>query len=102
MTCQSVLGAEGLSLAFRHIVSSLLWYCTQQSSEELLHEVIICVGYFTVNHPDNQVNQLDPELHWHHIAIVPGKEEKIIYMYNSKRRCLRKKNPHYFSFWIMT
>uniref|UniRef100_A0A669CPM3 S-phase cyclin A-associated protein in the ER n=1 Tax=Oreochromis niloticus TaxID=8128 RepID=A0A669CPM3_ORENI len=52
---QSVLGAEGLSLAFRHIVSSLLWYCTQQSSEELLHEVIICVGYFTVNHPDNQM-----------------------------------------------
>ncbi|XP_069564774.1 S phase cyclin A-associated protein in the endoplasmic reticulum isoform X3 [Brachyistius frenatus] len=52
---QSVLGAEGLSLAFRHIVSSLLWYCTQHSSEELLHQVIICVGYFTVNHPDNQV-----------------------------------------------
>ncbi|XP_037622964.1 S phase cyclin A-associated protein in the endoplasmic reticulum isoform X3 [Sebastes umbrosus] len=52
---QSVLGAEGLSLAFRHIVSSLLWYCTQHSSDELLHEVIICVGYFTVNHPDNQV-----------------------------------------------
>ncbi|XP_067445863.1 S phase cyclin A-associated protein in the endoplasmic reticulum isoform X3 [Thunnus thynnus] len=54
-TFQSVLGAEGLSLAFRHVVSSLLWYCTQHSSEELLHEVIICVGYFTVNHPDNQV-----------------------------------------------
>ncbi|XP_053093175.1 S phase cyclin A-associated protein in the endoplasmic reticulum isoform X4 [Pangasianodon hypophthalmus] len=52
---QSVLGAEGLSLAFRHIVSSLLWYCSQNSSENLLHEVIICVGYFTVNHPDNQV-----------------------------------------------
>uniref|UniRef100_A0A3Q3FXG2 S-phase cyclin A-associated protein in the ER n=1 Tax=Labrus bergylta TaxID=56723 RepID=A0A3Q3FXG2_9LABR len=52
---QCVLGAEGLSLAFRHIVSSLLWYCTQHSSDELLHEVIICVGYFTVNHPDNQV-----------------------------------------------
>ncbi|XP_061826376.2 S phase cyclin A-associated protein in the endoplasmic reticulum isoform X3 [Nerophis lumbriciformis] len=52
---QTVLGAEGLSLAFRHIVSSLLWYCTQHSAEELLHEVIICVGYFTVNHPDNQV-----------------------------------------------
>ncbi|XP_037306786.2 S phase cyclin A-associated protein in the endoplasmic reticulum isoform X3 [Pungitius pungitius] len=52
---QSVLGAEGLSLAFRHIVSSLLWYCTQHSSEDLLHEVIICVGYFTVNHTDNQV-----------------------------------------------
>uniref|UniRef100_A0A673IJT5 S phase cyclin A-associated protein in the endoplasmic reticulum-like n=1 Tax=Sinocyclocheilus rhinocerous TaxID=307959 RepID=A0A673IJT5_9TELE len=52
---QCVLGAEGLSLAFRHIVSSLLWYCSQHSSEELLHELIICVGYFTVNHPDNQV-----------------------------------------------
>ncbi|KAJ8248775.1 hypothetical protein GJAV_G00227600 [Gymnothorax javanicus] len=52
---QSVLGAEGLSLAFRHIVGSLLWYCSQRPSEELLHEVIICVGYFTVNHPDNQV-----------------------------------------------
>ncbi|XP_071273005.1 S phase cyclin A-associated protein in the endoplasmic reticulum isoform X6 [Salvelinus alpinus] len=52
---QTVLGAEGLSLAFRHIVSSLLWYCSQHSSEELLHEVLICVGYFTVNHPDNQV-----------------------------------------------
>jgi len=58
VTGQSVLGAEGLSLAFRHIVSSLLWYCTQHSSEELLHEVIISVGYFTVNHPDNQVNHL--------------------------------------------
>ncbi|XP_051546067.1 S phase cyclin A-associated protein in the endoplasmic reticulum-like isoform X3 [Myxocyprinus asiaticus] len=52
---QTVLGAEGLSLAFRHIVSCLLWYCSQHSSEELLHELIICVGYFTVNHPDNQV-----------------------------------------------
>uniref|UniRef100_A0AAV2L0V9 U1-type domain-containing protein n=1 Tax=Knipowitschia caucasica TaxID=637954 RepID=A0AAV2L0V9_KNICA len=51
---QSVLGAEGLSLAFRHVVSSLLWYCSQHSSQSLLHEVIICVGYFTVNHPDNQ------------------------------------------------
>lgn len=58
-TRQSVLGAEGLSLAFRHIVSSLLWYCTQHSSEDLLHEVIICVGYFTVNHTDNQVNRLE-------------------------------------------
>ncbi|KAK7891559.1 hypothetical protein WMY93_023522 [Mugilogobius chulae] len=42
---QSVLGAEGLSLAFRHVVSSLLWYCSQHSSQALLHEVIICVGY---------------------------------------------------------
>ncbi|TSM52313.1 S phase cyclin A-associated protein in the endoplasmic reticulum [Bagarius yarrelli] len=60
---QTVLGSEGLSLAFRHIVSSLLWYCSQNSSEELLHEVIICVGYFTVNHPDNQVSKVATENH---------------------------------------
>ncbi|XP_078286221.1 S phase cyclin A-associated protein in the endoplasmic reticulum isoform X1 [Rhinoraja longicauda] len=54
-TFQAVCGAEGLSLAFRHIVSSLLWYCYHQTSEDLLHEVIVCVGYFTINHPDNQV-----------------------------------------------
>uniref|UniRef100_A0ACB8E5H7 Uncharacterized protein n=1 Tax=Sphaerodactylus townsendi TaxID=933632 RepID=A0ACB8E5H7_9SAUR len=51
---QSIVGAEGLSLAFRHIVNSLLWHCSQHTCEALLHEVIICVGYFTVNHPDNQ------------------------------------------------
>ncbi|XP_015981269.2 S phase cyclin A-associated protein in the endoplasmic reticulum isoform X1 [Rousettus aegyptiacus] len=52
---QSVVGAEGLSLAFRHIASSLLGHCSQVSCESLLHEVIVCVGFFTVNHPDNQV-----------------------------------------------
>ncbi|KAH0509695.1 S phase cyclin A-associated protein in the endoplasmic reticulum [Microtus ochrogaster] len=52
---QSIVGAEGLSLAFRHMASSLLGHCNQVSCESLLHEVIVCVGYFTVNHPDNQV-----------------------------------------------
>ncbi|XP_053128233.1 S phase cyclin A-associated protein in the endoplasmic reticulum isoform X2 [Hemicordylus capensis] len=52
---QSIVGAEGLSLAFRHTVSSLLWHCSQHTCEALLHEVIVCVGYFTVNHLDNQV-----------------------------------------------
>nr|XP_060611921.1 S phase cyclin A-associated protein in the endoplasmic reticulum [Anolis sagrei ordinatus] len=52
---QSVVGAEGLSLAFRHITSSLLWHCSQHTCEALLHEVIVCIGYFTVNHLDNQV-----------------------------------------------
>ncbi|XP_013924848.1 PREDICTED: S phase cyclin A-associated protein in the endoplasmic reticulum-like [Thamnophis sirtalis] len=52
---QSVVGAEGLSLAFRHIISSLLWHCAHHTCEVLLHEVIVCVGYFTVNHSDNQV-----------------------------------------------
>ncbi|KAM4039548.1 S phase cyclin A-associated protein in the endoplasmic reticulum isoform 2-T2 [Anomaloglossus baeobatrachus] len=52
---QSVVGAEGLSLAFRHVISSLIWFCTQYTCEDLLHEIIVCVGYFTVNHTDNQV-----------------------------------------------
>ncbi|XP_018423604.1 PREDICTED: S phase cyclin A-associated protein in the endoplasmic reticulum isoform X2 [Nanorana parkeri] len=52
---QSVVGAEGLSLAFRHVISSLIWFCTQYTCEELLHEIIVCVGYFTVNNLDNQV-----------------------------------------------
>ncbi|XP_072258129.1 S phase cyclin A-associated protein in the endoplasmic reticulum isoform X1 [Pyxicephalus adspersus] len=52
---QSVVGAEGLSLAFRHVISSLIWFCTQYSCEELLREIIVCVGYFTVNNLDNQV-----------------------------------------------
>ncbi|XP_075064526.1 S phase cyclin A-associated protein in the endoplasmic reticulum isoform X2 [Mixophyes fleayi] len=52
---QFVVGAEGLSLAFRHVISSLIWFCTQYTCEDLLHEIIVCVGYFTVNHPDNQV-----------------------------------------------
>ncbi|XP_064608297.1 S phase cyclin A-associated protein in the endoplasmic reticulum-like isoform X2 [Liolophura sinensis] len=52
---QKTLGAEGLSLEFRHIASYLIWFCSEKSSEELLHEVILCVGYFTALHPDNQV-----------------------------------------------
>ncbi|XP_040199050.1 S phase cyclin A-associated protein in the endoplasmic reticulum isoform X3 [Rana temporaria] len=52
---QSVVGAEGLSLAFRHVISYLIWFCTQYTCEELLHEIIVCVGYFTVNNLDNQV-----------------------------------------------
>ncbi|XP_005393532.1 PREDICTED: S phase cyclin A-associated protein in the endoplasmic reticulum isoform X3 [Chinchilla lanigera] len=52
---QSIVGAEGLSLAFRHMASSLLGHCSHVSCESLLHEVIVCVGYFTVNNPDNQV-----------------------------------------------
>lgn len=51
---QGTLGEEGLSLEFRHIASYLIWYCGHMNSEELLHEVVLCVGYFSVLHPDNQ------------------------------------------------
>jgi len=51
---QTVLGSEGISLEFRHIASYLLYYCQHHSQVELLNQVIILVGYFTANHPDNQ------------------------------------------------
>ena len=52
---QATLGKEGTSLEFRHIASYLLWYCSHWPNDELLHEVILCVGYFTVLNHDNQV-----------------------------------------------
>jgi len=51
---QTVLGSEGISLEFRHIASYLLYYCQHHSQTDLLNQVIILVGYFTANHPDNQ------------------------------------------------
>ncbi|XP_068081995.1 S phase cyclin A-associated protein in the endoplasmic reticulum [Anabrus simplex] len=52
---QSVLGAEGISLQFRHIASYLLWYCSYDKEKELLHEVVRVVGFFAVRNPDNQM-----------------------------------------------
>ncbi|KAK9873920.1 hypothetical protein WA026_002274 [Henosepilachna vigintioctopunctata] len=68
---QEVLGAEGISLQFRHIASHLLWSCAASNISEsnsnkgsaqdedilqtLLHEVIIVTGYFSVNNHDNQM-----------------------------------------------
>ncbi|XP_056020838.1 S phase cyclin A-associated protein in the endoplasmic reticulum-like isoform X2 [Ostrea edulis] len=52
---QKALGEEGMSLEFRHIASYLMWYCSRLPCEELLHEVILCVGYFTILNPENQI-----------------------------------------------
>ena len=52
---QNVLGCEGVSLEFRHIASYLLYYCQHHNQTQLMNLVIVLVGYFTANHPDNQV-----------------------------------------------
>lgn len=67
---QEVLGAEGISLQFRHIAGHLLWSCAsppaiagkQQDQaaladayQDLLHEVIHVIGYFAVSNHENQV-----------------------------------------------
>ena len=51
---QNNLGAEGVSLEFRHICTHLLWYCSNTNAK-LLHEVIVCVGNFTYKNKLNQV-----------------------------------------------
>ncbi|XP_071451801.1 S phase cyclin A-associated protein in the endoplasmic reticulum [Hetaerina americana] len=51
---QNVLGAEGISLQFRHIASYLLWYCSHHRERDLLHEVVRVVGFFAVGNHDNQ------------------------------------------------
>ncbi|CAH1955002.1 unnamed protein product [Acanthoscelides obtectus] len=67
---QIVLGAEGISLQFRHICSHLLWCCASPTIpkshdkedaiiaaayQELLHQVIIVVGYFAAENFENQM-----------------------------------------------
>ncbi|XP_046858949.1 S phase cyclin A-associated protein in the endoplasmic reticulum-like isoform X2 [Xenia sp. Carnegie-2017] len=52
---QDSLGCEGISLQFRHIVAHILRVCSAETNHELLHEVILIIGYFTVLNPENQV-----------------------------------------------
>jgi len=44
-----------MSLEFRHIGSYLLWYCQHLAEDDLLHELVLCIGYFCVLNRDNQV-----------------------------------------------
>ena len=55
---QGSLGEEGMSLEFRHIGSYLLWYCHHHAEDDLLHELVLCIGYFCVLNHDNQVKVL--------------------------------------------
>ena len=73
---QNLLGEECLSLQLRHISSYLIWYLNLNSNnsstngnitqtnvnnltnikcEEVLHEIILLIGYFTVLNEENQV-----------------------------------------------
>ncbi|KAF2882420.1 hypothetical protein ILUMI_23739 [Ignelater luminosus] len=70
---QGVLGAEGISLQFRHIASHLIWCCASptlpkpsapnknnsasaaETHQQLLHEAIIVAGYFAIGDQDNQM-----------------------------------------------
>ncbi|XP_057369813.1 S phase cyclin A-associated protein in the endoplasmic reticulum-like [Daphnia carinata] len=56
-TFQAILGAEGVSLEFRHIASFLLWYGVNVQSPvgHLLNLTILCIGYFATGHHDNQM-----------------------------------------------
>eukprot|EP00794_Sanderia_malayensis_P010037 gene10037-11063_t len=52
---QSILAAEGNSLQLRSVANYLLRYCSTQNCDELLFELVITIGYFTVMHKDNQI-----------------------------------------------
>ena len=51
---QILLSEESLSLQIRHLTSFLLWYCTQTNTNDLLNEIILLIGYFTVLNAENQ------------------------------------------------
>ncbi|PNF23179.1 hypothetical protein B7P43_G03654 [Cryptotermes secundus] len=67
---QSVLGAEGISLQFRHIASYLLWYCSYDKEKELLHEVVRVVGFFAVRNQENQNDQVKKDEVAGHVARI--------------------------------
>jgi len=52
---QEILGAEGNCLQFKSVANFLLRYSSSQSCDELLSEIVISIGYFTVLNKDNQI-----------------------------------------------
>eukprot|EP00112_Aurelia_sp_Birch-Aquarium-sp1_P014789 Seg321.6 transcript_id=Seg321.6/GoldUCD/mRNA.D3Y31 product="S phase cyclin A-associated protein in the endoplasmic reticulum" protein_id=Seg321.6/GoldUCD/D3Y31 len=52
---QDILGAEGNCLQFRSIANYILRYCSTQNCDDLLSELVVSVGYYTVLNKDNQI-----------------------------------------------
>ncbi|KAL8601974.1 hypothetical protein ACOMHN_008466 [Nucella lapillus] len=53
---QCALEEEGMSMEFRHIASYLILYSSHHLCEDLLHMVILCMEYFTLLYPDNELH----------------------------------------------
>lgn len=52
---QGLLGEDSSSLQLRHIASYLIWYLTTHKHDDLLHEIILLIGYYTVLNQENQM-----------------------------------------------
>ncbi|CAF4176320.1 unnamed protein product, partial [Rotaria sp. Silwood2] len=54
---QTILGEETISLQLRHVANYILAYCNQKqttNNDNLLHEIILLIGYYCVLNQDNQ------------------------------------------------
>lgn len=52
---QSTVVSEGTSLQYRSVVTYLLRYTSNEKCDDLLHEVILSIGYFTLLNNENQM-----------------------------------------------
>ncbi|CAF1121133.1 unnamed protein product [Rotaria sordida] len=54
---QTILGEETISLQLRHVANYILAYCNHKqitNNDNLLHEIILLIGYYCVLNQDNQ------------------------------------------------
>ncbi|CAF1289596.1 unnamed protein product [Adineta steineri] len=60
-TFQTTLGEDTISLQLRHVANYILAYCNHNQSttnDNLLHQIILLIGYYCVLNQDNQVYYL--------------------------------------------
>ncbi|RDD45092.1 S phase cyclin A-associated protein in the endoplasmic reticulum [Trichoplax sp. H2] len=51
---QSILGQEGISLEYRHVMVYLLWHFSFHKDDALLQDIIMNIGYYSILNNDNQ------------------------------------------------